>query len=209
MSYINISHLKGGFTGEIVWASMSSVFLYLLALICVVTGVYVGREFHRKTICYEVMSGYSFGRIALSKTVTCGILVSAILLVCMLVYLAVFPAAFCDDFFLRVLLIFVLFIHLSSCSVLYVLLCRNGAVGGSLAFVRFIGLETLAQTAAGRFLPAYAQERIMRLSVFDQWYELIDVGTALSKECMICVLAAAVVEYGVLMGVLGRKREIG
>ena len=204
-SYINISDLGDAFTGEMVWASMSSVFLYLLALICVIMAVYVGREFRMKTIYYEVMRGYGFGRIALSKTVTCGILIPAMLLVCMVIYLVIFPAALCDGFFLRVLLIFVLFIHLCSCSMLYVLLCRNGAVGGSIAFVRFFVLETVARMAAGRFVSDRAGELIMKLNVFSQWFELIAVETVLSRECMICIFAAAVAEYGVLMGILEWK----
>lgn len=205
MSYLNISYLGNEFSDAMVWASMSSVFLYLLALICVIIAVYVGREFQFKTINYEVMRGYGFCEIAFSKTISCGVLVPAILLICMVIYLIIFQEPLCEDFFLRVLLIFLLLVHIASCSMLYVLLCRNGVVGASIAFGRFLVLETVVQMAAGRFVSVHAGELIMKMNVFNQWYELIAVETVLSKEFMICIFMSAAAEYGILMGILKWK----
>ncbi|MBD5542092.1 MAG: hypothetical protein HDR00_13070 [Lachnospiraceae bacterium] len=201
MSYMNIAYSGDEITDLLVWASLSPVFLYLVAFICTIVAFYVGREFIQKTIYYEIMSGYGFFEIAFAKIVTCGILAAALILASMILYLGILLHVWSTDFFLRVLFLFALFFHLCSGAVLYVLLCKNPVSGGCLAFTRFFLAEAVMEAAVGN-LPFYKVEIIRRLLFFYQWYELINVEKPLTVEWMISIIAMAAVEYGILQGVL-------
>ncbi len=195
ISYINIAYLGSEITAKLAWASIAADFPYLLALICTVIAVYVGREFHQKTINYEIMGGYNFWRIAVSKTVTCGIIVSGIILICMITYLGMLPSAFYKGVWGRVICMYILLFHLCACTVLYVMLCRNAVVGGAVAYAKYFVIEAaihLVTDNAG----------VNGLLVFNQWYELISVENPLTTELVLGIVAAAIVEYGVLQGAL-------
>lgn len=201
MSYINIAYSDGEITDELVWASMAPVFVYLLAFICTVIACYVGREFTRKTICYEVMGGYNFCEIAFAKIVTCGVLTAALISAPMILYLGILLHVWSADFFLRVLFLYVLLFHLCSGVVLYVLLCKSPVSGGCLAFSRFFLAEAVVEAAVGN-LPFYKTEAIRRLLVLNQWYELINVEKPLMGKWMISIVAVTAAEYGILQGTL-------
>lgn len=198
MSYINIAYMDDEITGSAVWVSMSSVFLYLIAFICAIIGIYVGREFRQKTIYYEVMRGYHFYKIAVSKTITCGLFMPIMIVMCMMGYLLMFPVAICIDFWLRILCMLVFFFYICSCTTLYVLLCRNSVLGGCLAFSRFFILEEVLLN----LMSGQVKTVIMNHMVTYQWYRLIDVEAPLTKEILIHILFAAIVEYGILQGIL-------
>lgn len=201
MSYINIAHMDR-ITDKFVWASMSSVFLYLLTFICAVIAVYVGREFRQKTINYEIMRGYSFCKIALSKTGTCGIFIVGFIWLCMIIYLGIFSAIFEPDYLIRILFVFVLFFHVSSCVMLYVLLFKSTVIGGTVGFVRFFAEAAIMSEIADYFLSKYGVSLIAICNVFNQWYALVDVETPLSKELMVAIVAVTIIEYGILLGLL-------
>lgn len=197
MSYINLAGLEDETTGKTVWVSMSPAFLYLLAFICTIIAVYIGREFQQKTICYEIMSGHTFCEIALSKTMSCGIIIPIAVIICMLLYLLLFPAALCEDLYLRISCILLLFIHVCSCVVLYVVLCRSAVMGGAIAFIKFFVIEAVLQMALYKE-GAWLKE----LLVFEQWYRLLNIEESLSKELVISILASTITEYGILQGIL-------
>lgn len=201
MSYMNIAYSGNEITDLLVWASLSPVFLYLVAFICTVTAFYVGREFVQKTICHEIMGGYGFFEITFAKIVTCGVLAAALISIPMLLYLEILLHVWSTDFFLRVLFLFVLFFHLCSGAVLYVLLCKKPVSGGCLAFIRFFMAEAVLEAAVGN-LPFYKVEAIRRLLVLYQWYELINVEKPLTEGWMISIIVMTAVEYGILYGVL-------
>lgn len=194
MSYTDMKYTGNEITEELAWASLTPVFPYLLALVCVMIAVYVGREFRQKTINYEIMRGYGFCKIAFSKTLTCAIILPVLILICMMVYLGIFCGlTFCELYFRGCGIFFLLF-HLCSVSVLYVLLCRMSVIGGSLAFFRFFVLEAV--------LPTGTQPQLMKLNVFNQWYQLVDAKTPLTMEWLVNILGIAAVEYGILQMVL-------
>lgn len=197
MSYLNLVGLESEMTGKMVWASMAPDFLYLLAFICTIIAVYVGREFRQKTIYYEIMSGHTFCEIALSKTMTCGIIMPIVMMICMITYLLFFPAALCEDFYLRIFCLLLLFFHVCSCTVLYVILCRSSVIGGTLAFIKFFVIEAV-------FLQVLMKEGawIKGLLVFEQWYRLLNIEESLSKELVISILASIITEYGILQGIM-------
>lgn len=202
ISYINIVCSGSEVTEKLVWASMAPDFLYLLALICTVTAVYVGREFFQKTIRHEIMSGYGFCEIAFAKTITCGVMTAAIIEMCMLIYLGILLPTFCKDFLMRILLLFVLFIHLCSVTTLYVLLCRNSVVGGCLSFARFLLTDAALQIAVSGPATGHREVLLIKWMVFNQWHELINIESPLSREVIVGIAAAAIIEYGILQGIL-------
>ncbi len=138
MSYINLVGLESEITEKMVWASMAPDFLYLIAFICTIIAVYIGREFRQKTIYYEIMSGYSFCKISFSKTLICGIIIPIVMIIFMIAYLLFFPITLCEDFYLRIFCLLLFFFHVCSCTVLYVILCRSSAIGGTFAFIKFL-----------------------------------------------------------------------
>lgn len=197
MSYINLAGLESEITGKMVWASMAPDFLYLLAFICTIIAIYIGREFRQKTIYYEIMSGHTFCKISFSKTMTCGIIIPVVMIICMIAYLLFFPAALCDDFFSRIFCLLLLFLHVCSCTVLYVILCRNSAIGGTVAFIKFFVIEAVLQLALNK-----EGSWIKGLLVFVQWYRLLNIDEPLSKELVLSILASIITEYGILQGIL-------
>lgn len=197
MSYINLAGLESEITGKMVWASMAPDFLYLLAFICTIIAIYIGREFRQKTIYYEIMSGHTFCKISFSKTMTCGIIIPVVMIICMIAYLLFFPAALCDDFFSRIFCLLLLFLHVCSCTVLYVILCRNSAIGGTVAFIKFFVIEAVLQLALNK-----EGSWIKGLLVFEQWYRLLNIEEPLSKELVLSILASIITEYGILQGIL-------
>ncbi|MCM1101172.1 MAG: hypothetical protein NC079_05740 [Clostridium sp.] len=197
MSYINLVGLESELTGKTVWASMAPDFLYLLAFICTIIAVYVGREFRHKTICYEIMSGHTFCEIALSKTMSCGMIIPVVMVICMMVYLLFFPIALCEDFYLRIFCLLLFFLHVCSCTVLYVILCRSSVIGGVFAFIKFLVIETVLQ------LTLFKEGAwIKGLLVLEQWYRLLNIEESLSKELVISILTSIIAEYGILQGML-------
>lgn len=201
MSYINIAYEGNEITDQMVWASVAPAFLYLLLLICTVIAAYVGREFVQKTIYYEIMSGYGFCEIAFTKTVTCGILSAVPITVSMILYLGIFLKVYSLDSLLRALFLYVLFFHLCSCTMIYVLLCKTPVTGGCLAFSRFFLAEAVLWAAVEN-VPPDRLKMIMRLLVFNQWQELIHVEKPLTVEWMISMTAMTAMEYGILLGIL-------
>lgn len=177
--------------------------LMLVLLLAVVISFYVGREFKLKTINHEVMAGYSLGKICLTKTLTCGLVVPLILLVCVLLFFVTSPVIFREYSLLRIILLFLMLCHISACTTLYVLLVRDGALGGCLAFVRFTLLEVLVLCV---MMLGASEDLISNLKcmfVMSQWSVLISTNIDLPLRYIIGIVASTIGEYMLLMLIAG------
>lgn len=182
-------------------STMKVVNLMLLFIVCIVAANYVGREFKQKTIHHEVMAGYSLWRICCTKTVTCGICVSLMMQLCIFVFVFVMGALQMYSL-VHILFLFLVLCHICTCTVLYVILCRNGASGGCLAFVRFTLLEVLGLFTTELFVPSDIYGRCKTLSVMSQWSAVVSTDIVIAPEYRISIIGGAVVEYIVLLVII-------
>ena len=129
-------------TSQSAAGNFQSVFKIMGIFFCIAAAIgislYAGREYKSKTIYHELMRGYSLEKIALSKTIGCGIIFSFILWFAVLIFLALNKGYLISFSPVRFILLYVYMFHICACTLLYVMLLRNGAVGGCLAFLRFV-----------------------------------------------------------------------
>ncbi|MBD5476078.1 MAG: hypothetical protein HDR17_08885 [Lachnospiraceae bacterium] len=183
-------------------STMKVVNLMIVFLVSVVAANYVGREFKQKTINHEVMAGYSLWRICCTKAITCGLCVSIMLQLCIYIFFASVSGALQMYSFIHILFMFFILCHICTCTVLYVMLCRNGALGGCLAFVRFTLLEVLVLFTAELFVTSDVYNRCKELSVMSQWSAVTNTDILIPPEYMISIISGAVVEYIVLLVII-------
>lgn len=154
------------------------------------------------------MRGYIFCQIAWSKTITCGILISGIIVICMMAYLSIFTAVKCDDCVIRIFCLFILFFHICSSATLYILLFRNPVAGGVAAFFRFMVFESILQIIVSA-LPIDGIEMLITKSmIFNQWIKLISIEETLNMEYIRLIIVAALIEYVVLQSILRLSSEV-
>lgn len=134
---------KEQLTDEVVWSALGITCLYIVMLCAAVIGSYVGREFSQKTLYYEIMSGYTPLQICVSKMVTSGLFLSLIMAVALLIYLITFSITLNSAFFIRFFLQWLIMLHFTCCTTLYTIIAQNGIIGGCLAFLRFVLVETM------------------------------------------------------------------
>ncbi len=194
MSYMNVYDFGDKISSSSVWASIGSGFLYMVIFICVFIAVYLGREFKQKTINYEIMKGYDYCEIALSKIVTCGIIVATIITMCMLLYLSCFPDIRCEDFTIRILGVFILFFHICTVAVSYVLLCRSAIGGCVLSMIRIFVMENILQTILYKLSFIHERRIIMKQMICNQWLELIQADVVMTPEHISHIVMAALLE---------------
>lgn len=183
-------------------STMKVVNLIIVFFVSVVAANYVGREFKQKTINHEVMAGYSLWRICCTKTITCGLCVSIMLQLCIIIFLLSVSGALQMYSLAHTLFMFFVLCHICTCTVLYVMLCRNGALGGCLAFVRFTLLEVLVLFTAELFVTSDVYNRCKALSVMSQWSAVTNTDILIPSEYMIGIISGAVVEYIVLLVII-------
>lgn len=171
-------------------ASLLTVFIA-----SVVISNYVGREFKQKTINYEVMRGYSLWKICFAKTITCGLCFSVMLLVSILLFLMKVPGTLQTYTSIHILFMFLVLCHICSCTTLYVMLCRNGAAGGCLAFARF----TLLEVVVFFILELFASDSICNgckvLLIMGQWSAVNSTDGMMPTAYMTGIIASAILEY--------------
>lgn len=160
--------------------------------------VYVGNEYKYKTIYHEIMKGYSLTKIALAKTISGGVIYSFILWSSVLIFLLLNPGYLSEFSIARFFLIYVYLLHICSCTLLYVLLCRNGATGGCLAFCRYIFFEVLISFFALVF-PDNILIWIKGFLTISQWSYLTTTSVEIPLACYIGVIFSTVIEYFGLM----------
>lgn len=183
-------------------STMKVINLAIVFIVSVVAANYVGREFKQKTINHEVMAGYSLWKICCTKAITCGICVSIMLQLCIFIFLVIVSGALQMYSLVHILFMFFILCHICTCTVLYVMLCRNGALGGCLAFVRFTLLEVLVLFTAELFVTSDVYNRCKALSVMSQWSAVTNTDILIPPEYMISIISGAVVEYIVLLVII-------
>ncbi|MBQ4523965.1 MAG: hypothetical protein IJA10_13595 [Lachnospiraceae bacterium] len=189
-----------------------SIFKMMGMFFCIVgavgISVYVGNEFKYKTIYHEIMKGYSSTKIALSKTISCGFIYSFILWSSVLIFLMINPSYLSEFSITRLLLIYIYLFHICSCTLLYVMLCRNGATGGCLAFCRFEFFEVLISFLA-LLLPDDILVWVKGFLTMSQWSYLTTTGVEIPMACYIGIIFSTVIEYFVLMLLLSLSTRKG
>lgn len=202
--FLAVDHSDALISDGTLWGNVSAVLkianLMVTLIVSVVISGYIGREFKQKTIDYEVMSGCPFWKISLIKTVTCGILIPVMLLVCILLFLAVVSGNIQKQLLIPVLFMFFILCHICSCTALYVMLCRNGILGGCLSFVRFTLLEVAVLFAAGGMAPEGVYSRCKEASVMSQWSVVIHMD--IPPEYRISIVMSGIVEYVILLALI-------
>ncbi|MCM1101171.1 MAG: hypothetical protein NC079_05745 [Clostridium sp.] len=183
-------------------STMKVVNLMIVFLVSAAAANYVGREFKQKTIHHEIMAGYSLWKICCAKAITCGICVSIMLQLCILLFFASFSGALRMYPVVHILFMFFILCHICTCAVLYVMLCRNGALGGCLAFVRFTLLEVLILFSAELFVTPDVYNGCKALSVMSQWSAVTNTDLVISPVYRISIIGGAVVEYIVLLVII-------
>ncbi len=189
-------------------ATMKIANLMLTLLAAVVIGCYVGREYKLKTINYEVMGGYPFWRICLAKTFSCGLLIPVILLLCILMFFVAKQGGIGEYSVLKLLFLFIILCHICACSTLYVMLVRDGALGGCLAFIRFTMFEVLIISAMMLGVSDSVLERCKYFVTMSQWSVVTSTKAELSWQYMISIILAAIAEYLLLLFLVQKQAGI-
>lgn len=201
MCYVNIFSVRHDISAVAIWGSMSSIYLYILITFIILISVYIGREYHYKTINYEIIRGYGICRIVAARTVTCGLFVPVVYTTCILVYLFLMIDDFTPEYIWRIILLYVLHLHICTAAMLYVILCKSGVVGGLIAFARFFVGEIVLQSV-------FVDDRVMiehfmiRLQVFKQWSDLICIDMPVKMGDVWMILLTTIAEYGFLLFII-------
>lgn len=183
-------------------SAMKVADLMIVFIVSAAAANYVGREFKQKTVNHEVMAGYSLWRICSTKTITCGIFVSIMLQLCMLIFFLPFSGVLQMYSLKNILFMFFVLCHICTCTVLYVMLCRNGALGGCFAFVRFTLLEVVVLFIAELFAASDVYNGCKALSVMSQWSAVTRADIVIPPAYMISIIGGAVAEYIVLLVII-------
>ena len=191
---------------------IQTIFKMMGMFFCIVgaigISVYVGNEFKCKTIYHEIMRGYSSTKIALSKTISCGFIYSFILWSSVVLFLIMNPSYFNEFSIVRFLFIYIYMFHILSCTLLYVLLCKNGATGGCLAFCRFVFFEVLISFFA-LLLPDDILIWVKGFLTISQWSYLTNISVEIPMACYVGVVFSTVLEYFILIVILSINSRKG
>ncbi len=189
-------------TSQSAAGNFQSVFKIMGIFFCIAAAIgislYAGREYKSKTIYHELMRGYSLEKIAVSKTIGCGIIFSFILWFAVLVFLALNKGYLISFSPVRFILLYVYMFHICACTLLYVMLLRNGAVGGCLAFCRFIFFEVCIAFFA-LILPDNILIWVKGFLTFTQWSYITSPNVNLPLPCYIGIILSTVTEYLILL----------
>lgn len=201
MCYVNISSNRNDISIIAIWGSMSSIYLYILISLIILIAIYVGREYQYKTVNYEVIEGFGICRIAVSKTFTCGIFVPYVYTMCVLIYLFFMTNSLTPEFIWRMILMCAVHTHICSLTVLYVMLCKNGILGGFVAFARFFLGEIVFQSFLAESNSKIAKF-ILQFQVFQQWNDIICIDLPLGRVDILVLLISLILEYGLILFLL-------
>lgn len=178
------------------WAELGTCFAYIVLMIITVVSVYIGREIKNKTLNYEIMRGMSTFRISLDKTVSCGVFIPFIVIVCISVYLFIFQAITDKQDLLRLLLFMLVLSHIASVLLMFILICKNAIAGAIIAFAKFTLVETAFSEAAKNIISEPMHQMIQKMCVFDQVSNITieNASTSLSEAVLYVVISFAI-EY--------------
>lgn len=178
------------------WGELGTCFIYIVLMIIVVVAVYIGQEIKNKTLNYEIMRGMSTFRISLAKTVSCGLFVPIIVIVCFLVYLSIFQAITGKQDLFRLFLIMLVLSHIASVALMFILICKNAIIGAIIAFAKFALIETVFNELAKNIVTENIQQIINKMCVFIQINNITmeNVSTSLVEVALYVIISFAI-EY--------------
>lgn len=194
--------LSDGSSFGVVKATMNIADLVLVLVVSMALSDYVGREFKHHTIKYEIMQGYDLWKVCFVKTMTCGIFLPAMFMITTLIFLTTFAGAWKLYTFLHIIFMFIILFHICSCTTLYILLCRNGILGGCAAFVRFTLLEVVIIFVMQIFVPEEVLNVCKTFFVMSQWSAVNSSNVMILNESMVGIVVGTLVEYGILLAVI-------
>ena len=201
MCYINIFSVRYDISTVAVWGSLSSIYLYIMITLIILISIYIGREYYYKTINYEVIREYGMCRIVVAKTVTCGLFVPVVYTISIWMYLFLMIDDFIPEYTLRIILFCILHMHICTATMLYVILCKNGIIGGLIAFARFFIGEIVLQSIFSNN-KIMLEHFIIRLQVFKQWSDLICIDIPIKMSDVWMILLTTIAEYGFLLFII-------
>lgn len=199
----NSDMLLGGETlAENMSATMrlANIMIALLAAVCI--SVYIGREYKQKTIHYELMSGCSMVKIAITKTVTCGLISAAIMVCGLMIFYISMPGALALMSGLRIVSLYVALFRVCACISLWIIICRNGAVGGCIGFVRFTLFEVIILFIAEMISDGPLYNLIRNFSMMVQWNTINYFSEDLPLYYFGYIIFSTILEYAFLLGIV-------
>lgn len=194
--------LSDGSSFGVVKATMNIADLVLVLVVSITLSDYVGREFKYHTIKYEIMQGYDLWKVCFVKTITCGMLLAAMFMIATLIFLTAFSGALKLYTFVHIIFMFIILCHICSCTTLYILLCRDGILGGCMAFVRFTLLEVVIFFVMQIFVPGEVLNVCKTFFVMSQWSAVNSSDLMILNENMMGIVVGTFVEYGALLAAI-------
>lgn len=183
-------------------ATMRIANLLIVFIVSVTTSIYIGGEFKQKTICYEMMSGFKAWKISLVKTLSCGMINAVILQIGIMLYIKIMEGNQPVYSWGRCILLFFIISHICTSVTLYIMLFRDGAIGGCLAFVRFTLLSVFCMFIAEILLPQSIYDAYMALSPMSQWSVVIHVEYAVPTRYIVGIVCSFLLEYIMLIATI-------
>lgn len=178
------------------WAELGTSFTYVVLMIIAVVSIYVGREIKNKTLNYEIMRGMSTFRISLAKTVSCGLFIPIIVIICLLVYLSIFQAITDKQDLFRLFLIMLVLSHIASVALMFILICKNAIIGAIITFVKFVLVETILNEVTKNIVSEKMQQVIDKMCIFIQVKNITieNISTNLAEVALYVIISFAI-EY--------------
>lgn len=82
------------------------------------------------------------------------------------------------------------------------MICKNGILGGIMAFIRFYLVEAIIQLLIHNFKTIRMEQFFEKVQIFNQWYGLIDIETPINAVSVSWIIMMSFMEYGVLLFIL-------
>ena len=206
MCYVNIYTVRISVSNVAIWSSISSAYLYILLSFIILIAIYVGREYRYKTINYEVVREYGICRIAIAKTITCGLIVPLVYTMCILFYLFLLVDNFTLTYVWRIILLCVVHMHICTATIMYVMLCKNGIWGGVVGFLRFFVIEIVLQS----FLvddKIIMIKFIYKMMAFQQWSDMIRIDLPINAYYGWMIILTMMAECVILLELLRLNKK--
>lgn len=194
--------ISGGLMSDMLTSTLKIANLYIVLAVSVTVSIYIGKEFRQKTICYEIMHGYSMWKISFVKTVTCGFVNAVFLQIGILIYVLCMGGKRQIYSLEQWCLMFLIIFRICTCITLYVMVFRDGGIGGCVAFIRFTLLSVFSMFLAEILLPDIGHDIYLSFSPLSQWNTVINVGFDIPIRYIIGIPVSFLFEYTILIGIV-------
>lgn len=182
-------------------SAMKIMGMIFCIIISIVIAVYVGREYRLKTILHEVIRGYTQSKIVVSKTISCGVVFAFMLWIIQMIFFLVSSSAREYITFGRSILFFFYLLHICSAALLYVMISRNGIIGGCITFCRFEFVDLLIAILVN-LLPEKISYVLKCFLPVLQWGLLINSEANIAPIHYVGVIGSTAIEYVFLLWIV-------